>query len=313
MALAVEASAMKLVSLGALAASLFVPSLVAAQTAITQTDARDYEALTSLPSNTAAALGYFRHVSSSDSSSYSESLANFRALYILKFGGLALVPFDLMMPVVDVNVYVPAAPPSVGSTTLHASGLGDATYLPTVGYTVSEDDATHTHTYFAFTPFITAPTGNYSSTNPVNIGDHRWRVQPQLVVGQRFMKAFTAEIEGNLALYTDNSTFGLPTGGTVTMKQAVTIGMEAHLAVDLSPTFYAAISYYVDALGKQTLDTPAGTAPLTDAQTIQTLRFTYGINVTRGTNLLLQLNQDIEASGGATISRFFGARVAQVF
>jgi outer membrane putative beta-barrel porin/alpha-amylase len=304
---------MKLAPLVAVAASLIVPSLASAQTDVTQTDARDYEALTSLPSNSAAGLGYFRHASSSDSSNYSESLANFRALYIVKFGNLALVPFDAMMPVVDVNVYSPAAPPSVGSTTLHTSGLGDATYLPTVGYSVSEDDEAHTHTYFAFTPFITAPTGNYSSTNLVNIGDHRWRVQPQLVVGQRFMKAFTAELEGNVVFYTDNTAFGLPTGGTVTMKQDMTIGMEAHLAVDFSPTFYASISYYLDAVGKQTLQTPAGTAPLTDEQTIQTLRFTYGINVTKGTNLLLQFNQDIEASGGATIGRFFGARIAQIF
>jgi hypothetical protein len=304
---------MKLAPLAVLAASLLAPSLANAQTSITQTDARDYEALTSLPTNSAAALGYFRHASSSDSSNYNESLANFRALYIVKFGDLALVPFDAMMPVVDVNVYEPAAPPNVGATTIHSSGIGDATYLPTVGYSKSEDDDSHTHTYVAFTPFITAPTGNYSSTNVVNIGDHRWRIQPQLVVGQRFLKAFTAELEGNLVFYTDNTDFGLPTGGTATMKQDMTIGMEAHVGVDFSPTFYASISYYLDAIGKQTLQTPVGTSPLTGEQTIQTLRFTYGINVSKGTNLLLQFNQDIEASGGATIGRFFGARVAQIF
>jgi hypothetical protein len=302
---------MKLVRRFAPLAALCLVS-TAANAQITQTDARDYEALTSLPTNTVAALGYFRQVASSDSSNYSESVGNFRALYILKFGNLAIVPFDAMVPVVDLNVYEPAAPPNVGSTTLHASGLGDATYLPTIGYSLSEDDTTHTHTYFAFTPFLTMPTGNYDSSHLVNLGDNRWRVQPQLVVGQRFLKAVTAELEGNVVFYTNNTAFGLPTGGTATLKQATTVGLEAHVAVDLSPTFFFAMSYYFDAFGKRTLLTPAGTAPLDDAQHVQTLRFTYGINIVKGSQLLLQYNQDLEETDGAGISRFFGARFAQI-
>ncbi len=45
-----------------------------------------------------------------------------------------------------------------------------------------------------------------------------------------------------------------------------------------------------------------------EEQTIQTLRFTYGIHVEKASLVLLQFRQDIEASGDASIGRFFGAR-----
>ena len=292
---------------------LFVSSAAGAQTANTQTDARDYEALTNLPNGSVAAVAYFRDVSSSDSTNFTELQAVFRASYVLRFGNLALVPFDALLPVVDLSVYEPAPPPAVGSTTLHTSGLGDATYLPTIGYSVSEDDQTHTHTYFAFTPYVTFPTGNFDATKLVNLGDHRWRVQPQIAVGQRFLKALTAEVIGNFVWYSANDEFLVPGLGTTTMKQDLSAGMEAHLAADLSPTFYGAVSYYLAADGKRTIDTPAGTATAADAQIIQSVRFTFGIKIEKGTNLLLQYNQDVAATGGASITRFFGVRVAHVF
>jgi hypothetical protein len=289
------------------------PSRAWAQIPISQTDARDYEALTNLPNGSVAATGYFRHLSSADSTSFSESLAAFRGTYVLRFGNLAVVPFDAILPVVDVSVYEPLPPPGIGSTTLHASGLGDLTYLPTVGYSLTEDEASHTHTYFAFTPYITAPTGSYDAAKLVNLGDNRWRVQPQVVAGQRVLKALTLELIGNVVLYGSNDQFLVPGVGTATLNQDMTLGMEAHVAADLSPTFYLSTSYYLASLGKRTIDTPAGTAAVADSQTIQTLRFTYGIKIEKGTNLLLQYNQDVAASGGASITQFFGARVAHVF
>ena len=240
---------------------------------------------------------------------FSEAQGIFRASYVLRFGNLAVVPFDALLPVVDLSVYEPVAAPGIGSTTLHTSGLGDATYLPTIGYAVSEDEATKTHTYFAFTPYITAPTGNYDSTKLVNLGDHRWRVQPQIAVGQRFLKALTFDLVGSLALYTDNSKFGTAMGN-VTMKQDPTFGLEAHLFADLSPTFYAGVSYYLSAIGQESIQAPmVPTTPIDQKVTVQTLRFTYGIRVEKNTGILLQYNQDIEASGGGSIGRFIGARI----
>ncbi len=231
---------------------------------------------------------------------------------MLKFGNLAVVPLDLQMPVVDATVYAPV-PMSPGlTTTLHTSGVGDATYLPTIGYIVQEDEPTHTHTVLAATAYVTAPTGNYDSSRLVNIGDNRWRIQPQIGVSQRFLKALTLDLVGSLTFYTENSNFGTGPGQpVVTMKQNQTFGLEAHVTADLSPDFYMGASYYLASVGQRNIE--ATGLPLTQIdpeQTVQSMRFTFGIHVEKATILLLQYNQDIEASGGASIGRFIGARLS---
>jgi hypothetical protein len=200
------------------------------------------------------------------------------------------------------------------ATTIHTSGIGDLTYLPTIGYIIPEDETTHT--VIAATANITAPTGSYSSTAPVNIGDNRWRIQPNIDVSQRFLKKLTVDLVGDLAFYTANTSFLLatPTGaGDVKMTQNQTFGLEAHVTADLSADMYVGLSYYFNAIGERDLSAAALPAviPL-ESQTVQTVRFTYGIRVEKGTLLLLQYNQDIEESGNATISRFFGARLSHV-
>jgi hypothetical protein len=273
----------------------------------TQTDVRDYEGLVYAPSNTVTATAYARQISSSDSANFTETTGTIRTNYLFKSGNLGFVPIDLLFTAADQTVYLPMAAGSpISGSTINTSGIYDLTYLPTIGYYVTEDEKSETHTYFAATVYVTAPTGNYDTAKPVNFGENRWRVQPLLTVGQRFAKAFTFEVNGSAAIYTSNTKY--VTGmGLATMKQDPTFGFEAHLGADLGPTFFAGVSYYLAADGQRTLD-ESGAPVVQKAQTTQTMRFTYGIKIEKFSTLLLQYNQDIEASGGATISRFLGAR-----
>jgi hypothetical protein len=298
-------------TIGILGALLSLSSVARAQTANTQTDARDYEGLALVPTNTVAALVYGRHVSSSDTQSFSQDLAVFRAVYVLEFGHLAIVPFDMTLPIIDDTIYVPTMTQGTVAT-LHASGLGDLTYQPTIGYTIPEKGTSHT--YLAATVYVTPPTGSYSAFRPVNFGDNRWRVQPMIAIGQRFLTRVTAEMNASVALYNENPAFGTPTE-TFTLKQSPSFGFEAHLGVDLSPTFFLLGSYYVQAAGERTLLAGSMTIPFEPAETTQTLRFSYGIHIEKFSTLLLQYNQDISAQGRytgdalpASITRFFGAR-----
>jgi hypothetical protein len=296
---------------------LSVASVAHAQTANTQTDGRDYEVLAYLPKDTLAAIAYYREVSSSDKTSLSQSLGVLRASYVLKFGNLSVVPFDVSLPIVDVSVYVPTIPaaPMVAPqvvpgtrTVIHESGLADATYLPTIAYTIPEQGTTHT--VIAATAYLTAPTGSYDSSHPVNIGDNRWRIQPNVAVAQRFLNRMTVELIGGLAFYTTNNQFFTPMG-YVSMTQNQTFGLDAHVTADLTPDLYVGASYYFAAIGER--DVQAAMLPLTQAdpsQTLQTVRFTFGIRAEKSTLLLLQYNQDIEESNGAGISRFIGARLS---
>jgi hypothetical protein len=276
----------------------------------TQTDARDYEALSYLPNNTLIPLMYVRDISSADSQNYSVATGVFRAAYILKFGNLSVVPVDFYLPMEDVTVYTPAA-------TIHTSGFADFTYVPSVGYTFTEDEATKTHSYIAASAYITMPTGGYNANQPVNTGDHRWSFQPQIAAGQRFMKFLTVEAVGNVTFHTANGDFVVPTLGQQSLKAKPAWGLDSHLAADISPTFYFAFSYYLVANGRTYFDlqTPAGVLDqtVTNEQTVQSVRFTLGVRIATPTLLLLQMNQDVAASGGGTISRFFGMRFSHAF
>jgi hypothetical protein len=287
---------------------LSTSSVARAQTAYTFADARDYEVINYAPNNTVTFYGYGREVSTSDKANVTQTVGVFRANYLLKFGNLAIVPLDLALPVVNATVFVDN--PMGATTVLQASGVGDVTYLPTIAYLIPEDAETQTHTHIGLTAYVTAPTGSYDEAHPVNIGDNRWRIQPNLTVGQRFLKNWTLELNSGVALYTNNSK-AFTGMAPLPLKQDPTIGVEAHLAWNPTPDFFLAVSYFYNSIGALNF-APAGAAEVLreKSQTLQTLRFTYAIHVEKSTLLLLQYNQDIAESGGVSISRFIGARIS---
>jgi hypothetical protein len=289
----------------------FAPS-AGAQTRNYQTDPRDYEALAVfLPNDSLAPLGYFRQASTADTLSASASEAFFAGAFVHRFGPIGVAWFTLAS-VADAAIYAPTTTPGQ-TTTLHASGIGDTLFGPSLTYAVAQDE--FTHTYFALTGYALAPTGVYDVAKPFNIGENRWRFQPQIAAGQRFLKAMTAEIVADVGFHTANSDFGLGPGLPVgRLTESPTYGLEVHLTGDLSPDFYLAVSYYLETIGRRTVwidDVPAPGAG-TPARVFQTLRFTWGIRFEKSTLLLLQFEQDVAASDGGSISRFVGARLSHL-
>ena len=290
-----------------------------ARPARADSDVRDFEGVAWLPNNTVVAFGYFRHLSSTEGN-LSENLAVFRGTYILRFGGLAVVPFDASLPVVDVSSYVaaPAPFPSFEKLTVHAEGIGDPEYFPAVGYVLTEDAASGTHTVFAFNPRFTLPLGSYDSGRFPNVGSNMFTFKPQVAVAQRFAKAFTPEVVANLAFHTDNGKYSFPnpmTGALVprtTLRHAMDFVLDAHLAADLSRTFFVSASYYLLAAGKQTLPDLAN-MQIAPSSTVHSLRFSLGLRLEPNTLALLQWNQDIATTHDAPIERFVGIRLSHAF
>jgi hypothetical protein len=278
-----------------------------------QTDPRDYEAETALPNRTMVAVIYYRHVSASGSQDYSQELGILRAAYIMRFGHWSVVPFDAILPVADVTAYTPAAAGSPADVALHASGIGDFQFLPTVGYLRPE--GAFNHTYIAFTPYFSFPTGQYDVSHPVNVSTHRYWFEQELAIGQRFLKVMNVEVMGNVTEYTDNDKFAATTPlGTLqgSLTHRVSGGFVAHLSMDVAAHVYVAVSYYLAVNGQQNFtDKPlAIDMKAIDQQTVQTLRFGVGIRVDPQTVILAQYNQDVAATGAAGISRFIGLRVS---
>ena len=297
---------------------LILSCLLVSSGARADSDVRDYEAIAYAPNNTVVAFGYFRHVSDH---ALSVSLAVFRAVYIMRFGQFAFIPLDVDLSVQDITAYAPAnavlpMAPSFESYALHSSGVGDIDYAPNIAYVIPEGADGTSHTVLSFNPRITLPTGTYDDTRLINTGSNRYTFKPQLAIGQRFLSAFTAEVVANMAFHSSNDSFVVPGMGGVLMNtkmsQKPDISVDAHVGFDLSRSFYLGASYYVLAAGEQSL--PAyGNVIATKAQLVQSLRFSFGIRITPTTVALLQYNQDVSATNGATIQRWFGVRLSHVF
>jgi len=288
-------------------AILFLIEVAAPPPARGDNDPRDYEALVALPSQTTVLLGYFRHFSSNDTENLVENLAIFRGVYTLKFGNLSVVPVDLVLPVADVTVTIPTG--ATSSLSLGGSGIGDLVFLPTILYNLPEDKLVYT--YFGFTPYFTLPTGNYDKTKPINIGGNRTSVMPEIAVGQRY-KMFNLELIGNATFYTDSSDHLNPmTGGSFTMSQDTSYGFYVHASADVSPTVFLAVSYLLFDNGATHVS--GISSDLTPAQQEHTLRFTWAWRLEKSSLLLLQYQQDFHVTGGASLTRWFGARISTFF
>jgi hypothetical protein len=282
-----------------------------------ESDVRDLESVAFAPNNTVVALGYFRHETSTDDLHTLDS-GTFRGLYLMRFGNLVLVPVDLAVGAADYTAYRSASliNPALGALNLAVRGAGftDLTYLPSLSYVFPESGINHT--VIQFNPRISLPTGNYDSTRAINIGEHRVTFTPYLGIAQRFASNFTAEAYGFMAIHSQNSSFEIPAMGTTaaintSMSQSPNFGLDVHLGADLSRTFFLAASYYLLQQGSLKFgisQIPEKKEPLT-----QSLRFAFGIRIEKGTLLLLQFDQDISASNGGEINRWFGARISHAF
>lgn len=292
---------------GSLTLVISLASLTAARA---DTDARDYEAPVFLPDGATATNTYVRHVTSSDKTNLVENEALFRVSHILKFGQLVIVPFDAYLPIVDVTVFAPTGTPGL-TTAVNSSGLGDLTYLPSVEYFLPQGRINHT--YVGLTTYVTAPVGSYKRTRAINIGGNRWTFMPQVAVGQRFLQVFTAELVASADFLGANDQIEVPMVGRVTLHQDPIYGVEGHLAMDLSATFYTGLDYFFRSDGRGHIDLPgAPDTQVVAADHVQSLRYTFGIRIEKTSLLLLQLQEDLVATRGASLGRFVGMRFSHV-
>jgi hypothetical protein len=289
-------------------------------------DPRDYEVGYFVPNGTKIINAYLRDASATRGRDYSAQALALRATYILKLGDLVITPFDMILPVQNVTGYTSlsslnpafAAVPSDLKLTAHASGVGDLVYLPTIGHGITQNAENHTHTWYALTAYITAPTGSYNANSLLNVGGNRWVFNPLVTVGQRFLRAFTLEANANLAFYTKNTEYRVPVaalaGRDLELKQTPSFGAAVHVAADLHQSFFVGLSYLLAMNGKRTFDLPTGMEMLeTDKSTVHTLRLNFGFRVTPQTLLLAQWNEDVAGSNNAVRGRFIGLRITHAF
>jgi hypothetical protein len=313
--------------------ALCLSAMISGRASAQSPDPRDYEVGYFVPSKTTIINTYLRHQTGTKNRNYTADAAVFRATYIVKFGNLVLTPFDALLPVVDQRGFVPLSNalspfnpafsmlPSDLNVTLHATGVGDLTFLPTIGHGFVQNAADHTHTWYALTTYITAPTGKYDPERLLNVGSNRWTINPLLVLGQRFLRAVTLEAMANVAFYTDNDEYRVRApalaGQNLKLKQERSIGAALHLAIDLHPMFFVGTSYLITENGRRDFVVPTANGNVTRGETasntVQTFRLNFGLRVTPQTLVLFQWNEDVAGTPSAATGRFMGIRLSHAF
>jgi hypothetical protein len=171
-----------------------------------------------------------------------------------------LVPIKVLGGYVGMEVIVPVAPyirvqsPAGPATT---SGVGDLTFGPLV-FQLPELSLLGRPFSSRFSLDITAPTGRYSATAPVNVGNDLWTVDPYYACTW----VPTDKLETSLRLhYAWNSTNSAPGAGydAATIQPGQSFHMNAGVSYEVAPPLRAGVAGY---FLQQTTESRANGEPL---------------------------------------------------
>jgi hypothetical protein len=229
-----------------IASCVFVSAAVCAMPAhAVSIDAGDYTALP--PGSNAAAL-YYQHAE--DTSFYSEGsrvaggditsdIGIARYIHYMAIGGFTVDP-QVLLPFGNVR----------GSSTFsgagHSSGIGDAIFAATV-WLVNRPES---NIYFGITPFVYAPTGDYSANRELNIGEHRWKFALQAGFIAPIAPRVILDLAADGTVFLANHDYL----GDTTLTQSPLFQTQAWLRYQLTSTFDLRIGASYIFGGNQSLD-----------------------------------------------------------
>jgi hypothetical protein len=171
-----------------------------------------------------------------------------------------LVPVQVLGGYVGAELIVPVVPhlrvqsPAGAATT---SGVGDLTFGPLV-FELPPFTLFGRPVVSRFAVDITAPTGRYGATAPVNVGNHVWSVDPYYALTW----LLTRKLETSVRLhYSWNSTNGDPGAGyeAATVQPGQSFHMNAGASYEVVPLLRAGVAGY---FLQQTTDARANGEPV---------------------------------------------------
>lgn len=129
-----------------------------------------------------------------------------------------------------------------------SSGLGD-TIVAAAIWPINDKEK---QTYFGVTLYVTAPTGKYEKTAPINLGGNRFVYNPQIALSQGLGKRWSFDLTADLLFYGKNKEAGA--GGAQRLTQSETVQMQAFLNHKWGNGINTSIGYQGLRGGRQKLD-----------------------------------------------------------
>ncbi len=223
---------------------------------------------------------------------YIGNVSILRPVYYTQLGPFTIDP-QLLLPIGEVSL------PGEQS-----SGIGDATFAATIWFINNKE----TRFIFAYTPFLTVPTGQYDRESVINLGANRWATKHEVCIAKGFGDRTWLEVAVNAQFYFDNYNALGPEGNKVTSSKDPTFGGEAHLSYDLTKEFFGSADYYYMYGGETILDG----ARQNDWGSTHTVGVTFAYMLNPRTQVMTNFNTDAAVYNGIRTSTF-GVRLGFIF
>jgi hypothetical protein len=171
-------------------------------------------------------------------------------------------------------------------------------------------------TWFSVSDWVHPPTGTYSNTRALNLGDNRWSNNVQIDYTQGFAGKWTVDVSGEWVAYGPNRSVD---AANQTLSQTGTYNAYTWVSYDITQE----MRQLIPSLGPASVSMGyagkfGGVEKIAGVRTgnethEQQLRWTYEAFVAPKWQLLLSLNHDVSVSGGFKDKFGVTLRVATVF
>jgi hypothetical protein len=181
---------------------------------------------------------YSKGSKKSNSTNYVGNVSVLRPVYYTQLGPFTIDP-QLLLPFGEVSL-----------SGNQSSGIGDATLASTIWFINNKEN----RFIFAYTPFLTIPTGQYDREGVINLGSNRWATKHELCVAKGFGDRTWLELSGYAQFFFNNDNALGTNGNRVTSSKDPLFGAEAHLSYDFTKEFFGSLDYIFTGGGRTTLD-----------------------------------------------------------
>lgn len=228
----------------------------------------------------------------SSAAQYYANVSVFRGVYYTNLGPFTIDP-QIIFPFGEANL-----------TGHDSAGIGDATFASTIWFVNNKEN----RFIFAYTPFLTAPTGRYDRDSVVNLGSNRWSTKHELCIAKGLGDSAWLEISAYMQFYFDNTNALGSNNNRVTATKDPNVGAEAHLSYDFTKQFFGSFDYYYLYGGENRID---GVRQKDWADT-HTLGVTFAYMLNPHTQIMVNGKTDAGVFNGI-MTHSFGARLGFIF